>query len=68
MQNHRILQVVKNAVILASVSFVTDIFTMVSLNLVIDIAKNNPSFMYNVNLVINHLVTIGCFDLLGKLL
>ena len=67
-QNHRMLQVVKNAVILASVSLVTDILTVISLNLLFDEDKNNPSFMYNVNLVIDHLVTIGCFGFWRKLL
>ena len=67
MQNHRMLQLVKKAVILASVCLVTDICTLVSVSLVYGEDTNIPSFPYGVNLVINHLVTIACFSFWRKL-
>ena len=70
MQNCFMLQVVKKAVILASISLVTDTVVMIFFILLFDEDKINPSFMYqfNVNLIINHLVTIGCFNFWRKLL
>ena len=67
-QNHRMLLLVKKAVVLASVCLVTDIFTMVSFNLVFNANSNNPSFIYILNQIINQLVTIACFGFWKKLL
>ena len=67
MQSNRTLQKVKKAVILASVSLVTDICSLVSLALVYGKNTNNPSLLYDVNLAINHLVTIACFSFWRKL-
>ena len=67
-QNHHMLRVVKKAVVLTSVSLVTDICTLLSLRLVVSDDSNNPTFLYDVNLVINHLVTIACFGFWRKLL
>ena len=67
MQNHRMLRLIKKSVILASVCLVTDIFIVVSFNLVFDTDSNNPSFIYALNLVINHLVIIVCFGFWKKL-
>ena len=68
MQNHRMLQLVKKAVILASVCLVADICTLISISLVYGEDTNIPTFPYDVNLVINHLVTIVCFSFWRKLL
>ena len=67
MQNHRMLQEAKKAVILASVSFVTDICTLASLGLLYGEDTNNPWFIYDVNLVFNHMITIACFSFWKKL-
>ena len=68
MQNYPILHLVKKAVVLASVCLVTDIFTVVSFTLIFDTNSNNSSFIYALNLIINHLVTIACFGFWKKLL
>ena len=68
MQNHRMLLLVKKAVVLASVCLVTDIFTVIYFTLMFDANSNNPSFIYTLNLVINHLLTIPCFGVWKKLL
>ena len=59
---------VKKAVILASVCLITDILTVVATRLAFEENKNNFSFMYDINLAINQLVTIACFDHWKKLL
>ena len=66
--NVSLMRRVKKAVILASVCFGTDIFSIVILILVYEENANSAIFMYSVNLVINHLVTIVCFDHWKKLL
>ena len=68
MQNHRMLQLAKKAVIVASVCLVTDIFAVIFLKVSFFENTNNPTFLYNVNLVTNHLVTIGSFGFWKKLL
>ena len=69
MQNHRMLRVVKKAVILASVCLVTDICTLVYLSLAISSDGNNQrtNVVYSGNLVVNYLVTIACFGYWRKL-
>ena len=67
-QNHRMLLLVKKAVVLASVCLVTDIFTVVSFILVFNTNSNNPLFIYALNLIINHLATIACFSFWKKVL
>ena len=59
---------VKKAVILASICLCTDIFSLVTTFLVYEENTNSAIFMYSVNLVINHLITIVCFDHWKKLL
>ena len=68
--NHRMLRVVKKAVILASVCLVTDICTLIYVSLVISSGRNNErtNVVYSGNLVVNHLVTIACFGFWRKLL
>ena len=67
-QNHRMLQIAKKAVVLATVCLVTDIFVVVSLNVSFLINTNNLTFQHNVNLVTDHLITIGFFGVWKKLL
>ena len=67
-KNHRMLHLVKKAVVLASVCLVTDIFTVVYYTLVFDASSDNPSFIYTLNIIINQLVTIACFGFWKKLL
>ena len=68
MKNNRMLRRVKKAVVLASICLVTDILTVVATRLAFEENKNNFSFMYDINLAINQLVTIACFDHWKKLL
>ena len=70
MQNHRMLRVVKKAVIVASVCLVTDICTLVYLSLAISSDGNNQrtNVVYSGNLVVNYLVTIACFGYWRKLI
>ena len=69
-QNHRLLQVIKKAVVLASVCLVTDICTLIYVGLAISSGKNNQRtyVVYSGNLVVNYLVTIVCFGYWKKLL
>ena len=67
MQNHRMLQLVRKSVILASVSIITDIITAVSVNVFFDNDTNNPTFVHNLNLIINYLITIRIFSFWKKL-
>ena len=64
----RLMTRVKKAVYLAITCFVTDIFSGVSLFFLYEKNSNNPMFLYSFNLLINHLVTIVCFDHWKKLL
>ena len=66
--NERILRRVKKALVLASVCLATDILTAVAIGLVFEKNTNSSFFMYDINLTINHLVTIACFDDWKKLL
>ena len=68
LQSHRMLPLVKKSVILASVSVITDILTAVFVNVFFQDATNNPTFVHNLNLVINHLITIGIFKFWKNLL
>ena len=67
-QNFHLIRKVKKAVFLASMCLVTDLLAVGTLTLVQQENTNNATFMYNVNLVINHLATIVCFDHWKKLL
>ena len=67
MQNHRMLQLVRKSVILASVSVITDIITAVSVNIFFDNDTNNPTIVHSLNLVINYLIAIGIFSYWKKL-
>ena len=69
-QNHRMLRVVKKAVVLASACLVTDICTLIYVGLAISSGKNNQRthVVYSGNLVVNYLVTIACFGYWKKLL
>ena len=69
-QNHRMLRVVKKAVILASVCLVTDICALIYLNLSISSGTYylRTNTVYGVNAVINYLVAIACFGYWRKLL
>ena len=68
LKNVGILKRVKKAVILASVCLATDVLTVVALKLLFDENANSSSFIYDINLAINHLVTIVCFDHWKKML
>ena len=67
MQNHRMLQLVRKSVILASVSVITDVITAVSVNVFFDNDTNNPTIVHSLNLVINYLIAIGIFSYWKKL-
>ena len=62
------LKRVKKAVVLASVCLITDILTALAVGLVFEKNTNSSFFMYDINLAINHLVTIACSDNWKKLL
>ena len=68
MKNIRVLRRVKKSINLALVCLSTDVLTAVSIRLAFKENTNTPLFMYGLNLVINHLVTIICFDYRKKLL
>ena len=65
--NNSTLRRVKKAVILASVCVITDILTAFA---VLQVFANNANtaLMYEINLLINQLATIACFDYWKKLL
>ena len=67
-RNTSLMRRVKKAIYLASVCLGTDIFSVVVLVLVYQENTNSAIFMYSVNLVINHLATIACFDNWKKML
>ena len=67
-KNTRMLRRVKKAVTLASVCLLTDILTLAAVSLAFEKNANNTSVMYDINLAINFLVTIVCFDYWKKLL
>jgi len=62
--NTLLMKRVKKAVILASVCFLTDLLTILAVIFVFTPSSNAPApiFDFGVNLLINHLVTIACFD------
>ena len=68
--HHTMLRVVKKAVILASVCLVTDICTLIYVNLSISSGGENLkiNIVYGVNAVINFLAAIACFGFWRKLL
>ena len=66
--NKGMLKRVKKAVVLASVCLATDILTAVVVGLEFKKIMNSSFFMYDIELAINHLVTIACFDYWKKLL
>ena len=68
LKNVRMLRRVKKSVILALVCLSTDVLTAVSIRLAFKENTNTSLFMYGLNLVINHLVTIICFDYWKKML
>ena len=64
----RLMKRVKKAVILESICLGTDILSVVVLFLLYEENATQAIFMYSLNLVVNHLVVIGCFDCWKKLL
>ena len=67
-RNDPLIKRVKKAVILASICLATDILSVLVLNLVKEENTNTTIFIYSINLLVNHLVTIACFDYWKKLL
>ena len=67
-RNTSLMRRVKKAIVLTSVCLGTDIFSVVVLVLIYQENTNSAVFMYSVNLVINHLATIACFDNWKKML
>ena len=62
-KNPILMRRVKKAIVFASICFGTDIVTVVvCLLLATDCVANSVIWMYGINLLINHLITIGCFD------
>ena len=63
-----LIKKVKKAVILTSLCLITDIADVVVLILADEENTSNTTFVNNVNIVINLLVTVSCFDYWKKLL
>ena len=67
--NPNLMRRVKKAVVFASICLGTDIVAIVVyLFFAIGCAANSATWAYSINLLINHLITIGCFDHWKKLL
>ena len=60
--NSGLMRRVKKATILTSICLVTDILSVFTSELLSNENASDPTFDFGVNLVINHLVTIACFD------
>ena len=61
--NPNLMRRVKKAVVFSSICLGTDIATIVVyLFIVTDCVVNTAKWVYGINLLINHLITIGCFD------
>jgi len=67
-RNSLLMRRVKKAVILTSVCLGTDIVTFIVLILLYEEYGSSVNCTYSINLVINHLVTIACFDYWKKLI
>ena len=57
-----LIRKVKKAIVLTSIAFGTDIVTILIDRLFSEETMSNFVFDFGVNLIINHLVTIACFD------
>ena len=67
--NPNVMRRVKKAVVFASICLGTDIATIVTYSFfAIGCVINSAVWVYGINLLINHLITIGCFDHWKKLL
>ena len=66
--NSSLLQRVKKAIILTSICLVTDVLTIIVRTFLISINGSIILFIFSSNLVVNHMVTIACFDYWRKLL
>ena len=61
--NHNLMRRVKKAVVFSSICLGTDITTIVVyLLFATECVANSTIWVYIINLLINHLITIGCFD------
>ena len=67
-RNFRLMERVKKAVILASICLATDLLSIVVPSILFLENSNGVTFPLGTNLVINHFVTIVCFDHWKKLL
>ena len=67
--NPNLMRRVKKAVVFSSICLVTDIATIVVYSIfTTECVINRAIWVYGMNLLINHLITIGCFDHWKKLL
>jgi len=67
-RNFRLRKKVKKAVFLTSICLGTDLVTLLLVLLIYEENATRGIFAYNLNLVINHLAVIGCFDYWKELL
>ena len=67
-QNFALIKRVKKATILTIICLVTDILSVLISEVLSKENASDPTFDFGVNLVINHLVTIACFDYWKELL
>ena len=67
-QNSVLMRRVKKATILTIICLVTDILSVLISEVLSTKNASSPTFDFGVNLVINHLVTIACFDYWKELL
>ena len=58
----RLMSRIRRAVILTFVCLISDILSGISVILLFRLNTNNFSFPYNINLIVNLLAVIGCFD------
>ena len=61
-RNCRLMKTVRKAIVLASICIVTDILTFAANLLLFEKHTNRILFPYSVNLIVNCLVAIACFD------
>ena len=67
-RNFTLMKRVKKAVILASICLATDLLSIGATRIYSPKNSNSALFPFGINLVINHFVTIACFDHWKKLL
>ena len=67
-QNTSLLRRVKKAVVLASICLASDILAVLLENFFDEPHATTPKFDFGINLLVNHLATVACFDYWKQLL